>query len=147
MRTENDPTTVCLCYSSVIYLKGGLKKRPQTFFFVNCDCSVHVWMLWLFCVLLILCNLCPSYFVWNICFQWVYEGQFWLCLSPCCKRACCEFSNPSVWVYRCERLFVFQLVKCKCFVASIYVCTHLCLGKMSLFPLHVFTFFCILTFI
>lgn len=54
-------TTVCLCYSSMICLKGGYRKATDLFLWTVS--AVHVWMLWSFCVSLILRKPCPSYVV------------------------------------------------------------------------------------
>lgn len=88
------PTDMCSCTACIPRMtlnslslppqwsvSRGVKKATNLFLW-TCVCSVHVWMLWLFCMSLILCIMCPSDGLFCVKYMflmslWVlYKGQF-----------------------------------------------------------------------
>lgn len=116
-------TTVCLCYSSMICLKRGYRKATDLFLWTVS--AVHVWMLWSFCVSLILRKTvsilcCATIYLWCLCEFWDVQFEFVLQLFLNVLIDYCEvYMSLCVYVcvYRCEHLYVFF----KCFVASTYI--------------------------
>lgn len=112
--------------SSVLWGREGELKKGHGPFFVTCVCSVHVWMLWLFCMLPILWKSfhLVDYFEWkyvSMSSMSVVWGSVWYCASSLLKM-CSMGTHWSVCLSCVSISVCVKVVWCKCFVFHICVC-------------------------